>query len=161
MNEALAKQPQVSVPAPTETQIDKIRNRLRALPQVHLPVDIRFSPGMMLKQMFVPKGTFIIGKRHKTQHLNQVIMGRANVMMMGGSDGPSLNQHRAGDVFESFAGCRKLVYAVEDTIFAVPHPNPTDETDLDKIEALLIDPADSIPDAELEAAKQQLLLHLK
>ena len=43
------------------------------------PVDKKYGCGTYARQMFIPKGTVIIGKIHRYQHLNFIMKGKVSV----------------------------------------------------------------------------------
>jgi len=47
------------------------------------PVDEKYGCGTYAREMFIPKGTVIIGKIHKHQHLNFIMKGKAIVWVDG------------------------------------------------------------------------------
>jgi len=95
--------------------------------QEELPLIHDFAPGVYMRRVLMRKGIFVMGKTHKTKHLNLVMSGSANVMVNG-----IVKFLSAPDVFISEAGDKKLLYIHEDMIWGTIHP--TDETDLDKLE---------------------------
>ncbi len=92
----------------------------------------RFAPGIYMRELHIPAGTWIVGKTHKTEHFNQVLKGHCIVNIRGRE-----SEHKAGDTFLSYAGDKKIIFALEDSIWATIHP--TKETDVDKIELEVID----------------------
>lgn len=95
------------------------------------PTVDNFSEGVYARTIFMPKGTIIIGKKHKTRHLNIVISGIARVWMDG-----VIRDIKAPDILESKEGCRKILYIVEDMYWTTIHP--TNETDVGIIENMII-----------------------
>ena len=103
--------------------------------QVECPVKSRFAPGVYLREIFMPAGSFVIGKIHKTEHFNIIQSGRVVLIDDEGSrvlEGPC--------TFVSKAGVRKVLYIETDCVWSTVHP--TDETDLVRLEALLIEPSE-------------------
>lgn len=98
---------------------------------VECPVTHTFAPGVYYREISMPKGAFIIGHCHKTEHLNVITEGRATVMFDG-----VVHEIVAPCVIKSGVGVRKVLYIQEDMRWATVHP--TDETDLEKLEDLLI-----------------------
>ncbi len=86
-----------------------------------------FAPGVYARTCFLPKGSVVVGKIHKTEHLNIVCKGKCSVST---EDGPMFLEGPC--VFTSRAGVQKAVYALEDTTWITIHV--TEETDLKKIE---------------------------
>lgn len=105
-------------------------------PQVECPLVHRFAPGVYLREIFMPAGSIVIGKIHKTRHFNVVLKGRCHLV----SEDGSVVELVAPCTFVSDAGVQKVLYIDEDTVWQTVHP--TSETDLDKLDAELIEPAD-------------------
>lgn len=128
-----------------QRRIDSLERRLRQCPraednheegapvQVELPVRHFFTKGLYARQLFIPKGTMAVGKIHRFAHLNVISKG---AIMVVSEDGERLIE--APYTWESPPGAKHAGFALEDTIWMTFHP--TDETDVDKIEALLIAP---------------------
>ena len=68
------------------------------------------------REMFLPKGTLIIGKIHKHQHLNFIMQGKVSVSTEFGK-----KTIVAPAVFVSEIGLKRAVYAEEDTIWVTVH----------------------------------------
>lgn len=112
-------------------KIEQIEAELLRLPQVECPLVHRFAPGVYLREIFMPAGTFIIGQQHKTEHFNIILRGRARVMVDG-----VVQIMEAPYTFVSHVDVRKVLYIEEDMVWQTVHP--THETDLKKLEAELI-----------------------
>lgn len=95
------------------------------------PVKHRFTPGCYLREIFMPKGTRIIGKIHATEHFNIVLTGRVTVITAEGQE-----EIKAPHTFISKAGVQKIVIIHEDCTWQTVHV--TNETNLDKIEKEVI-----------------------
>lgn len=132
------------------TQKDSLRvlqTALAEMPQVDCPVKHVFSKGVYTREMLIPKDTVIIGKTHKTQHLNFILQGSVRVAL-----DDYVIEMQAPYYFVSNAGVKKAVYAYEDTIWVTIHP--TSETDITKLEEELIEQE---PPELLEKLKATLL----
>ena len=121
-------------------KIEAAEAAILARPDAKLAKDYRvehhFSGGVYMRQIYMPRGDFIIGQQHKTKHLNVIQAGRAAVMMDG-----KLHMIQAPMIFESGAGVRKVLYILEDMIWSTVHVTPTQ--DLVQLEAELIDKSPS------------------
>lgn len=95
------------------------------------PVTHRFSPGCYLREIFMPKGTRIIGKIHATEHFNILLTGKVTVITAEGSEDIT-----APYTFISKAGVQKVVVIHEDCIWQTVHV--TESTDLEEIEKQVI-----------------------
>lgn len=107
---------------------------------VDMPVEHFFAPHLYLRKINMPAGTLVVGKMHKTEHLNILMSGKCAVRCNGAT-----KIYKAGDIFISTPGIKKVLYVIEDTVWLVPHV--TDETDLDKIEQEVIYPEDRLRDS--------------
>jgi len=106
---------------------------LRLLTDADILVNHFFAPGLYARALSRKAGAFIIGHRHKKEHLNILLNGRLRVYMDGVVTeivGPSVP-------FISKAGVRKATLALEDSTLITFHP--TNETDLEKLEEELIE----------------------
>lgn len=99
--------------------------------QISIEEDHKFTSGLYIRSVFLPKGTFLVGKIHKTEHANLLSKGDVSVLT---EFGPA--RYEAGASFISPAWTKRLVYAHEDSIWTVFHP--TTLTDLKEIEELVI-----------------------
>lgn len=102
---------------------------------VECPLIHTFSAGMYCRSIFIPSGSELVGKTHRHRHL--LIMSQGHVIMTGNN---GLQHFRGFNVFESVAGIKRVVKAVEDTIITTVHLNPGDSEDLEVIEADVIVP---------------------
>ncbi len=111
--------------------IPKLEADMLKLPQAEHCVEHIFAPGVYVRQIFMPAGAFLIGHTHKTEHLNVVLKGKARVLVDG-----KVVEISAPFTFKSGAGAQKVLYILEDMIWQTIHA--TDETDVQKLEAMLV-----------------------
>lgn len=104
--------------------------------QVDMPLQHMFAHGVYMRMGTIPKGSYLIGHMHKTDHLNVLLSGRVSILMDG-----ETSEFTAPCVFKASAGVRKMIYAHEDSTLANIHG--TDCTDLDRIEDELIIKSDT------------------
>lgn len=125
------------------------------LPQIECPLKHYFAPGVYVREIFMPAGAVVIGKIHKTEHFNIIQRGCVSLI----SENGEREVLRGPTTFVSGAGVQKVLYIHEDTVWSTVHV--TDERDLEKLEAQLIEPADyplfdrSHERAAIEAAAEQ------
>lgn len=101
----------------------------------NLPVEHLWGGGTCIRQMFLPKGTVVVGKIHRHAHPNFLMQGEVIVVTEGGG-----RQHiKAPHSMISEAGTKRCVYAIEDSIWAVVHVTQT--TDPVALEAEVIAPS--------------------
>ena len=92
-----------------------------------------FAPGLYSREIFMKAGAKIVGKIHKHAHMNTISMGGVMVFTEHGEE-PEM--FFAPCSFVSTPGTKRVVMALEDTIWTTYHP--TEETDLEKIEEHVI-----------------------
>ena len=117
-----------------------------------MPLLHDFAPGCYLRRIFMPAGTFVIGKTHKTEHFNFVLSGKANVMIDG-----DIKFLEAPDVFISGPGAKKVLYILDDMIWGTLHV--TEETDLDELEKHCIFTEDEEKELMLNTTEKEALCH--
>lgn len=94
-----------------------------------------FAPGMYLRTLLVPKSMLLVGKIHKHAHFLMVLKGRAIVVSEFGNE-----VLESGYIGVSQPGVKRVVRAVEDTLFVTVHVNPSDTHNLETIESEHIEP---------------------
>jgi hypothetical protein len=101
------------------------------------PKDEKYGCHAYAREMFIPKGTVIIGKIHKHQHLNFISKGKVTVVTEFGQ-----KHLEAPCTFVSEIGLKRAVYAEEDTLWTTVHlTEHGHEDDLSKIEDEVIAPS--------------------
>jgi len=119
---------------PSREQIEQLQAEMVKMPQAELQTEHYFSEsGMYCRKVFRPAGTLIVGKVHKHHHLFLCAMGEIIAWTENG-----MKRLQAGDVVESKPGTKRVTLAVTDAIGVTVHR--TDKTDLDEIEAELVEP---------------------
>ena len=119
---------------PTLSDVEQVEAQCLRLPQVECEVTHVFPPGIYWRELSIPAGTFCIGHKHRTAHLNVMLKGRVLVLVDGVTKELSAPQR-----FISPPGVRKMVLALEDTIWVNVHHNPENETDIDRLEEALVE----------------------
>ena len=132
--------------------VDRMIVAVGELPPVEMPIVHRFTPGLYIRQIFMPKGTLAVSKLHKTEHPYVISQGRVSVWMPGG-DG-EVNYLSAPHTGVTKPGTRRVLYVHEDTLWTTFHP--TTETDLGRLEALLVEET-PVPESLPEAVRGRLI----
>lgn len=151
MSEVLEIAPSPAPQGLSVAELTAIEAACLRLPQVDCPLEHRFAPGVYLRKITMPKGTFVIGHQHRTEHFNVILRGRATVIMDG-----QVHEVVAPCILKSGAGMRKALYIWEEMEWATIHP--TDETDVSRLEEALVIKSDAfirktIEDAEMLRTK--------
>jgi len=108
-----------------------LEDEMRKHEQIELRVEHHFAPGVYARELFIPAGTLLTGKIHKTEHLNIISQGRISISNVG-----ERTMITAPHTMISKPGTKRAGYAHEDTVWVTVHP--TDETDLKVLEKMLI-----------------------
>jgi hypothetical protein len=101
--------------------------------QIQIKTTHHFAPGVYMREIFIPKGTTLTGKIHKTEHMNILSQGELSVWTEDG-----VKRLTASTVIKSSPGTKRVGFAHEDSVWITVHPNVTEERDTDKIEEMLI-----------------------
>lgn len=101
--------------------------------QVEMPVTHYFQDQVGLREIFMPKGTIVVGHVHKYAHWNIVLTGKAEIVVEGRE-----MVVEAPAVFFSNAGAQKALHILEDMRFITVHANPTNEADPVRFEESII-----------------------
>jgi quercetin dioxygenase-like cupin family protein len=118
---------------PSIEQIEKLQSEMVKMPQAELETEHYFSGGMYCRKLTRPAGTLIVGKVHKKDHIFLCAKGEIVAWTENG-----MKKLVAGDIIESKQGTKRVTLALTDAIGITCHK--TDKTDLDEIEAELIEP---------------------
>jgi hypothetical protein len=124
----LPSEQQPQAPATFDQRIAEVESACLQLPQVDCPVRHHFYPGIYMREVNIPAGTFAVGHEQRTEHLNFFAKGCVTVVNEDGS----LTLLRAPLVYIGKPG-RKVGFIHEDVQWYNIYP--TNETDVEKLEA--------------------------
>jgi len=130
MNEIIE---QLNANVPNKEQIDRLQEEISKMPQANVVTEHYFSDGMYCRKVFRSAGTLIVGKVHKKEHFFLCAKGEIIAWTEKG-----MKKLVAGDIIECKVGTKRVTLATMDSIGVTVHR--TDKTDLDDIEAELIEP---------------------
>jgi quercetin dioxygenase-like cupin family protein len=94
-----------------------------------LPLKHTFSEGVYVREIFIKKGMFAIGKIHKFEHAFFIMKGK---MLIYSEEG--VKEVEAPFYGTASAGTKRVAIALEDTVFVNVHPNPNNEKEIEKLE---------------------------
>jgi len=114
------------------SKISALEEAMQDLPQFEEELHHHFCQGVYARQMNVPAGTVLVGKTHKRNCINFIMSGIAEVVSPEGRF-----RVEAPEIFVSPAGTKRAMVAIEDLIWVTVHA--TEETDLEKIEAEMVE----------------------
>lgn len=101
------------------------------LPQVECPIVHRFGPGIYIREMFIPAGTFVIGHHHNFENTNIMLKGRLTLLNEDGT-----TTELTAPFFYVGKPGRKMAYIHEDVVWQNIYA--TDERDIEKLESQFI-----------------------
>ena len=121
-------------------KIDELEFEMTSnFPLVVCPLNHRFTDGLYVREIFMPAGSLITSKIHKTQHQYFVLKGAVSVWIDEGKE----EYIQAPYIGTTEPGTRRVLYVWEDCIWATSHPNPDNET-LEQIEERIIEKHDNV-----------------
>ena len=101
------------------------------------PLTHKFTDGIYVREIFIPKGTYIVGKIHKHEHPNFLMRGTVEVVTEGGG----LETLTGPMSIISPAGTKRALKALTDLVWITVHHNPTNTQNLEELEQIVIAPS--------------------
>lgn len=126
---------------PTDQEIHLFQEFLSKFPQVELETRHHHSEGQYIREARILKGVYLVGKTHKTRHLNILTTGKMTVWTVHGR--VDLCADKGPVIYETPAGVKKVGYAHEDSVWLTVHP--TDEVNQDRLEYQFIKSEEQLP----------------
>lgn len=114
--------------SPAQRSIDGLQNELAKLPQIECPLRHSFVPGFYVRQIFMPAGSLVISKIHKTEHPYVITRGKVSVWI----EGVGVQNLRAPFTGITKPGTRRVLYVHEDCLWTTFHA--TDKKVVEEIE---------------------------
>lgn len=143
MNAALMSPEPAALAAPGE-RIDELEQwMLDNFPPVDMPVTHRFTPGLYAREIFMPAGSLLTSKIHRTEHPFVVLSGKVRVLLLEGEDVVGVVELGAGHVGVTKPGTRRVLLILEDCRWVTFHPLTEEESaaqDVAMIEERIIEP---------------------
>lgn len=112
-------------------KVNELENLVLNEKQIELELNHKFHDGMYIREMFIPKGVLLVGKRHRNETINMLIKGTMTIIEDSESFTISAPYTFIGSKFSKKAG-----YAHEDSIWV--NIIRTDITNLEEIEKNVI-----------------------
>lgn len=126
-----------------------LEEAMRRTPGVQLgncmPLKHSFAHGIYCREIFMPKGTLVVGKIHRYSHPNFLLQG----IVVVASERDGVVRLQAPQMWISPALTKRTVFVEEDARWVTVHA--TTETDLEKVEESLVAPTFEIAEREMEA----------
>ena len=96
------------------------------------PLTRSFSEGVYIREMSMLKGGVVIGKIHNKSHTWFLMKGKLKI---ANEDG--VVTYSAPTYVNASAGAKRVIMAIEDSVFVNVHPNPKNLRDTKKLEEML------------------------
>lgn len=141
-----------ATPLELRDKIDKIEAVMFQMKDQQIQIEPihHFADGLYAREIFIPKGTTLTGKIHRTEHINIISKGDISVLTEDG-----IKRIQAPCTLISKPGTKRVGYAHEDTVWTTIHASS--ERDLDKLEEALIAPSHAA--LETKDSKENKLCH--
>ena len=96
------------------------------------PLTHSFSEGVYVREMAMAKGGIVIGKIHNRSHTWFLMKGR---LLIATED--RTVEYEAPTYVNASAGSKRVIQALEDSVFINVHPNPDNIKDTNELERIL------------------------
>jgi len=130
--DALANIPKATRPA---SPLDEFEAMLATMQQVEFPLTHSFTPGIVIRQCFLPAGSLLTSMEHLTEHHFIIISGTVDVISAF-----ERNTYVGPHMGITKPGTRRVLYAHTDTLWLTIHANPENITDLEDLAASVVNP---------------------
>ncbi len=131
-----------------QNSVDSLAKSMGSLPRAVCPVTHRFTPSLYAREIFMPKGSFIVSRTHKTTHPYVISKGRVSVW----SQDKGVEHLQAPFTGITTPGTQRVLYIHEDCVWTTFHV--TDEKDPEKIGELILEPMSNVIDVGPDTMKQ-------
>lgn len=136
---------------PVQQCITRLRNELANQPQIDCPLIHRFTDnGLYTREIFMPAGTFIISKIHKTEHPYVILTGKVKVWI----EGEGVQVLSAPCVGITKPGTRRVLEIVEDCRWLTFHPSNKKTPEAVEYEVIYDDAKDAASIIPVEAVQE-------
>lgn len=115
-------------PGSARQKAERLQEAMQSVPQIDCPVREYFAPGMYAREITLPAGTVLVGAVHKVENLAVLSKGR---IVLATDSGPI--EITAPYTLTVKPGAKNAATALEDSVWTNFLPNPTDETDPEKL----------------------------
>lgn len=113
---------------PTLMEVAELAKACSELPQTQCGLVSRFTPGMYIRELTVPKDTFVVTAVHKTEH--PFVISKGKIAVWTEAEGVVVLQAPYCGITKP--GTVRMAVTMEDTVWTTFHV--TNETDVEKLE---------------------------
>ena len=119
-------------------QVEALQAEMLKFPQFEPPTEHMFHGGMYCRQVSIPAGCTIVGKKHKQDHFLMIMSGEVRIV-----DDGEAQTIQAPMLVKCIAGVKRAIHAVTDTVFMTFHA--TDAVTVEQAEEALVEFDESSP----------------
>lgn len=124
---------------PSRKTVERLEAHLLQIPEVEIPTEHRFAPGVYIRQITIPAGVACTGAASKSEHFSVMVRGKMRVLADG-----AMRDLEGYHEWIAPAGVKRVGVALEETVWFTVHANPDDERDLNVLEARYFEQADML-----------------
>ena len=126
---------QFSAAAVTQSQISHLAASMRDMPQLDVETTHTHAPGIYVRTIHLPAGATLVGKVHATEHM--FVLSEGTLLVA--------TEHGVVELHAPYqavceAGTQRAGHCLTDVVCSNVHINPTNETDMVRLEEMLITP---------------------
>jgi hypothetical protein len=129
-----------------------LTHQFLTMEQTGCPLTHRFEQGLYIREIRIPAGTVLIGRVHRHGHVCQLLEGS---LVLTHAEGHREGFNAPSEIL-TLPGYQMVVYAVTDVFAQTVHPNPTEERDIDKLDADIFESAQSVKDMGAKLHQERL-----
>lgn len=130
-----------------------LTHHLLTMEQTDCPVTHRFEGELYIREIRLPRDTYMVGRVHREGHVCQLLEGAVVLVHREGIE----EGFKAPSQIMTQPGYQMAVYAVEDSVARTIHPNPTGERDIAKLEERIFGSAESVKQLGAELHQELLI----
>lgn len=134
-----------SLPITSPEFPEALAKELLEHPTIDCPVRHFFGPQTYVRELEIPPGAIIVGHKHKYACVNIMLTGKMRLMVGG-----EVKDLEAPQIIVTEAGSQKVAFILETVRWVTCHQNPTDETDIQRVEEALFEPSPALLEKEQE-----------
>lgn len=120
------------ISAPLRETILRLQTEMAKMPQVTLPTEHHFVKGLYARSLFIPAGTTLVGKIHKSEHFFILVSGDMTLLTEEG-----MRRVQAPYLACAMPGIKRVGFAHTDSVCLNIHA--TELTDIAQIEEQLVE----------------------
>lgn len=120
------------ISVPLRETILRLQTEMAKMPQVELQTEHHFVKGMYARSLFIPAGTTLVGKIHKSEHFFILVSGEMTLLTEEG-----MRRVQAPYLSCAMPGIKRVGFAHTDSVCLNIHA--TELTDIAQIEEQLVE----------------------